>query len=485
MATSLKGSTLKKIVYLAAAIFLATVFLAACGGDPEATATPEPPPPTSTADPTATPTATSTAEPTATPTATSTAEPTATPTATSTAEPTATPTATSTAEPTATPTATSTAEPTATPTATSTAEPTATPTAVPTSVPDPAASISPDAEVSDEGALSVECPLDGTLDSAVAISSCSALAVQQVNSFSFNAEIDLLALFPVEETGGDEGSIQLSGSMVQPGRLRFQINMGLDAEMIEINGVIVGNDTYVQDPESRLWFKGAPPDADFLASLQMVGMLMLPTDPAISLNGTIDLDDGSMAYLIVSDQPAQQGSGAGFPLGSDNAVTRVVGVADFLPREVRVAAEGLDGETRDFITISYHGYNEAAEIEPPADYLPLPDEAMDPGTPGSPMVMGLTRNDDGDVEVMFSEPVFVEGDVELYVLDPETGGWGLPLLGGSGTDTLTFDADAEDRPSLVLGESQIAGFSFHDSDSNLVDSEGTWVNLNFDFWTYE
>ena len=62
------------------------------------------------------------------------------------------------------------------------------------------------------------------------------------------------------------------------------------------------------------------------------------------------------------------------------------------------------------------------------------------------MVVGLTRNDDGDVEVMFSEPVFAEGDVELYVLDPETGGWGLPLLGGSGSDTLTFDADAEDRP---------------------------------------
>ena len=407
---------MKKIVYLAAAIFLATVFLAACGGDPEATSTPGPPPPTSTAEPTD--------------------------------------------------------------------EPTPTPTAVPTSVPTPAASSTPAAEVSDQGALSVECPPDGTLDSAVAISSCSALAVQQVNSFSFNAQIDLLALFPVEETGGDEGSIQLSGSMVQPGRLRFQINMGLDAEMTEINGVIVGNDTYVQDPESSLWFKGTPPDDDFLASLQMVGMLMLPTDPAISLDGTIDLDDGSKAYLIFSEQSAQ-GGGAGLPFGAGSTVTRVVGVADFLTREVRVAAEGLDGETRDFITISYHGYNEAAEIEPPADYLPLPDEATDTGTPGSPMVMGLARNDDGDVEVMFNEPVFVEGDVELYVLDPETGGWGLPLLGGSGTDTLTFDADAEDRPSLILGESQLAGFSFPDSDSNLVDSEGTWVNLNFDFWTYE
>ena len=330
----------------------------------------------------------------------------------------------------------------------------------------------------------MECPPDGTLDSAAAISSCSALAVQQVNSFSFNAAIDLLALFPVEEAGGDEGFIRLSGSMVQPDRLRFQINLGPDAEMIEISGVIVGSDTYVQDPESRLWFKGTPPDADFLASLQMVGMLMLPTDPAVSLNGTVDLDDGSMAYLIVSDQPAQ-GSEAGFPLGSGSTVTRVVGVADFLIREVRVAAEGLDGETRDLITISYNGYNETANIEPPADYLPLPDEAMDTGAPESPMVVGLTRNDDGDVEVMFSEPVFVEGDVELYVLDPDTGGWGLPLLGGSGTDTLTFNADAEDRPSLVLGESQIAGLSFPDSDSNLVDSEGTWVNLNFDLWTYE
>ena len=405
---------MKKIFYLVAAIFLATVVLAACGGDPEATATPEPPP------------------------------------------------------------------------LTPTAEPTATPTAVPTSVPtpEPTASISPDAEVSDEGTLSVECPPDGTLDSAAAISSCSALAVQQVNSFSFNAAIDLLALFPVEEAGGDEGFIRLSGSMVQPDRLRFQINLGPDAEMIEISGVIVGSDTYVQDPESRLWFKGTPPDADFLASLQMVGMLMLPTDPAVSLNGTVDLDDGSMAYLIVSDQPAQ-GSEAGFPLGSGSTVTRVVGVADFLIREVRVAAEGLDGETRDLITISYNGYNETANIEPPADYLPLPDEAMDTGAPESPMVVGLTRNDDGDVEVMFSEPVFVEGDVELYVLDPDTGGWGLPLLGGSGTDTLTFNADAEDRPSLVLGESQIAGLSFPDSDSNLVDSEGTWVNLNFDLWTYE
>ena len=136
---------MKKIFYSVAAVFVATVVLAACGGEPEAISTPEPPPPTTTA------------------------------------------------------------EPTATPTVVPTSVPTATPAAVPTSVPTPP----PDAEVSGEGTLSVECPTDGTLDSAAAVSSCSALAVQQVKSFFFNAEIDLLALLPVEEAGGGEGSMRL------------------------------------------------------------------------------------------------------------------------------------------------------------------------------------------------------------------------------------------------------------------------------------
>ena len=99
--------------------------------------------------------------------------------------------------------------------------------------------------------------------------------------------------------------------------------------------------------------------------------------------------------------------------------------------------------------------------------------------------MGLAKNDDGDVEVMFDKPVQVQGVVELYVLEPSTGGWGLPLLSGSGTDTLIFDADAEGRPKLVAGESQIAGFAFPDQESRLVDSDGTGVNLNIDLWTYE
>ena len=132
--------------------------------------------------------------------------------------------------------------------------------------------------------------------------------------------------------------------------------------------------------------------------------------------------------------------------------------------------------------MSYRGHNESFDIEPPAEYSALPGDLMQSGPPGVAMVVGLTKNHDGDVEVVFDKPVQAQGVVEMYVLEPSTGGWGLPLLGGSGTDTLTFDADAEGRPALVAGESQIAGFAFPDQESQLVDSYGTRVNLNIDLW---
>ena len=102
----------------------------------------------------------------------------------------------------------------------------------------------------------------------------------------------------------------------------------------------------------------------------------------------------------------------------------------------------------DIVTIRYYNYDEPLVIEPPEEYQEVPDEWMDPGTTEALTVESLARNADGEIEVMFSEPVFVQGDVGLYVLDPQTGGWELPLLGGSGTDTLTFDADPEGAPSF-------------------------------------
>ena len=109
---------------------------------------------------------------------------------------------------------------------------------------------------------------------------------------------------------------------------------------------------------------------------------------------------------------------------------------------------------------------------------------MGPGAPGLPTVLGLSRNEDGDVLVTFSRPVHVVGDVELYVLDPATGGWGLPLLGGSGTAVFTFDADAEDRQPLVLGESRIDGFIFGAPGSHMTDGGGARLDLTLDTWTY-
>ena len=389
-------------------------------------------------------------------------------------------------EPTSVPTAVPTTAPMPTATAIPTPEPTAAPTATPP--PPPTATAVPEpASTSGAGInLSADCLPGGVLDNAATVLSCGMQAIQQVESFSFEGKVDLLALFPiaVDGVGTGEGAIRLNGAFVAPDKLQFTVSMEAEGEKIEINGLTIGQDAYVQDPESGQWFKGVLPDTDFLGSIQMVSTLQIPNDPNAALGESVELEDGTKGYAIVSDQTGLGGgmSGFGFPGGN---LTWIVGVDDFLTREVRVSVEGPSDEPLDFMSMSYRGYNESFDIEPPAEYLALPEELMQSEPPGVAMVVGLTKNDEGDVEVMFDKSVQVQGTVELYVLEPKTGGWGLPLLDGSGTDTLTFDADAEGRPALVAGESQIAGFSFPDQEARLVDSDGTGVNLNIELWTYE
>ena len=380
-------------------------------------------------------------------------------------------------EPTATPTVASVV---ATATPTPTATPTATPTPTSTPMPTPTATAAPEVEGDTDPLMA--CLPGGMLDDAATVSSCNAQAMLQVQSFSFDGEINLLAIFGVEGTG--EGLIRVSGTIVLPDRFSFTVSLNDEGQMVEMSGLVIGQDGYFQDPESNLWFKGTPPDAEFLGLVQQVGLLHLPTDIGATLTESIDLDDGTRGYVLLSEQTGQETGmeELGFPGGT---LIRVVGADDFLTREVRVTVVGFDEEMRDIITIRYLGYNETHEIEPPAEYMEVPEQLMESGTPGAATVVGLTKNEEGDIVVTFSEPVFVQGDVELYVLDPDTGGWGLPLLEGSGTDTFTFDADAEDRPALIAGESQLAGFSFPAEDSQLLDDEGTSVNLNFDLWTYE
>ncbi len=373
--------------------------------------------------------------------------------------------------------------PISTPTAVPTPAPTSTPTVTPAPTATATAPATPTPETGAPAGLPADCLPGGALDDAATVSSCNAQAMQQTESFSFEGDFNLLAIFPVEGAGAGESFIRLSGSTILPDRVRFKISLGPEGEMIDLNGVVIGNDTYVQDPESRVWLKGTPPGADFLTVAQMVGLLDLPSDANATLEESIDLGDGSRGYVLVSDQTGIEG-GMGGP-GTDGSLTRIVSVNDFLTREVRVAVEGLDGETRDIITINYVGYNEPLEIEPPTQWFNLPDLPVESGSMDKLTVVGLARNEAGDIEVTFSEPVFVQGKVELYVLDPQTGGWGLPLLSGSGTDTLTFDGGAVDGQELIVGESQIGGIAFPGQGSEIADSDGNWPILDFEPWTYE
>ena len=393
-----------------------------------------------------------------------------------TVEPTPVPTVEPTAEPTAMPEPTATSVPMPEPTIAPTATPSPLPTA--TVVPEPASTVDGDMK------LSEECLPGGAVDDADTILSCAMEAIQQVESFSFEGKVDLLALFPVDAGEAGAGAMQLSGEIVAPDKLRFTISMEADGEKIEINAVMAGQDAYIQDPESGQWFKGVPEGDDFLSSIQMVGMFQIPNDPDAELGELVELEDGTKGYTIVSEQTGPQSGVAGLGLPSGN-LTWIVGVDDFLTREVKVSLEGAGDKPVDFLSMSYSGYNEEYEIELPAEYTTLPDEMMQAGPPGIAGVVELRKNDEGDLEVIFDRPVQVQGTVELYVLEPATGGWGLPLLSGSGTDTLIFDADAEGRPKLVAGESQIAGFTFPDLESRLVDSDGAGVNLNIELWTYE
>ena len=269
-------------------------------------------------------------------------------------------------EPTATP------SPTAVPSIPPTSQPTSTPapepTEIPTPTPGPAASLTPDVDVS--GTLSAQCAPDGTLDSAAVVTSCGILAAQQIENISFVAEVDLLSLFPVDGSGGSDFSMTLSGIVVRAGRLQFEMVLDIAGATSTLDGVFIGNDTYFQNPESGEWYEGDPPDTEFLTALQLVGFLIAPNDPTASFDGIADLDDGSRGYVLISEF-AGQGGGTGLAPGSAGSVIRTVDATDFLTRKVIVSEQGSDGETRDFITITYSGYNDPYEVEPPDELLPL------------------------------------------------------------------------------------------------------------------
>ena len=352
---------------------------------------------------------------------------------------------------------------------------------------DPTPSIGPGVTVSDGIILADGCTAGGALDDATTVIACNTQAMQQYESFSFDAMFNLLAVFPVEGApeGTGEGLMRLSGGVLLPDKLQYTVSLGPAGQTIDTNGVTIGADTYFQDPASMQWVKGAPPDDALLSVTQMVGLLYVPNDAPTTLGEMVTLDDGTKGYVLVTEPPAGQSTGTGgMDLLSAGNLTRVVGADEFLTREVRVSVVSLGGEAGDVVTIRYHGFGEPLSIEPPENYIELPPEAFSSGVQEPATVLGLARNGDGNVEVTFSKPVFVQGEIVLYVLDPSTGGWELPLRSGSGTDTLIFSAAPEGKPALIVGESQIAWIGFG-SDAQLVDENGVRANDLFDGWTYQ
>lgn len=351
--------------------------------------------------------------------------------------------------------------------------------------------------MTDEGhALSPECVPGGALDDAATISACSAEAVQGIGSFAFDAEFDLAAVFPVDlamDDGMDGGGMDpfgqsamtFSGAVILPDSLMFSISLGLGDEALEINGITIGADNYMQDPESGVWLHGDVPLGELMAVTSQPGLMLNPQEDGAMLTEVTALD-GVQVYVLTYE-PAEAAA-MDDPLMPGQAVTRFVGVDDFLPRKVRIRLVGLGDAERDIVTIRYHSYDAVEEIEPPDNAIAMPampEDSMGPGSEGSPAFVGFASNESGDIDVMFSEPVYVEGVVGLYVIDPATGGWELPLLGGSGTDTLTFDADADGSPPLVAGESQIGGITFPEPDSEIADFDANRPILNSEPWTYE
>ena len=352
---------------------------------------------------------------------------------------------------------------------------------------DPTTSIDPGVTVSGSTTLADGCTAGVTLDDATTVIACNIQAMQQYESFSFDATFNLLVVFPVEgaPVGTGEGLIRLSGGVLLPDKLQFTVSLGPEGQTINTNGVIIGADTYFQDPASMQWLKGAPPDYALLSVTQMVGLLYLPNDAPTTLGETVTLDDGTKGYVLVTEPPpGQSGEMGGMDLLSAGSLTRVVGADDFLTREVRVSVMGLGGEAGDIVTIRYRGFGETLSIEPPENYMELPPEALSIGLQEPATVSGLARTGDGNVEVTFSKPVFVQGEIILYVLEPSTGGWELPLLSGSGTDTLIFNAAPEGQPPLIVGESQIAFIGFG-ADAQIADENGVRANDLFDVWTYQ
>ena len=377
--------------------------------------------------------------------------------------------------------------PTSTPRPTPAPEPTASPTPARVESPTPV----PEANVEDstsatEDAMAAELPpeclTDGSLTDPKLIASCSFEAMGRLRSVKVDVNFNLGAILLGELPPDAElPEIQMQVARVFPDE--FSITMtGPDGEIMQF--IFADGESYVNDVMSGGWVKipNTPEDtAAMLLSLNMVEQQMQELD-----NQEVVLSDDGSQYIVSFQPPIEQAGMQAPPL----LTQLVINTQNFLHDSVSVLIVDAEGMSNKIAEFQYSSHDEPFTIDAPESYVEA-DASMFPPGSGSfggnsevPEVVALTKNGEGDVEVTFSEPVTLIGEVGLYVLEPSTGGWSLPYIDGSGTETLIFAAASADNPPLVPEESLIVGFTFDSPESDLLDEDGQVANPTFEEWTY-
>ena len=377
-------------------------------------------------------------------------------------------------------------------------EPTATPSATPTATQSPASPEPP--------GLPSGCVSGGDLDDPALVSTCNAAAMARLETYSFEMTLSLapsLALVPAPPDA-EIGAMTIAGAVRLPESMQFTLSVGGGGFRLEIPSIQIGDDIYVKDPMLGAWYKdsvGATAGEGLLA-IEQLKQVDQPLSGTATLSGVVTLDDGTRAYELlaeVSDVPV--GSLDLEQLGERSGSASVlVGVEDFLSREINVEIENQDGRLETLVAITFSGFNDPVTIEPPEEYediSTLQDPAVLPtpqgGTEGDPSrsppassvtLYGFDKDWDDNILAHLSDAVHVYGAAELQVLDSDGRGWSLPLLHGSGTSSLTFDAHAEGKSAITLGKTTVVGFVFLETDAEIVDDNGQPVDLVFEPWTY-
>ena len=185
--------------------------------------------------------------------------------------------------------------------------------------------------------------------------------------------MDARVTLPLDDDGG-ELPISFEGNFQAPDRMRGILSLSLGFFKIETETILIGNTTFIKNPESDEWEVGA----DVGEAIPGFKALILPESAATQnlqpvLSGVVTLD-GSPAYLLKVTLPQDVFGGEGLAGEADFWV----GVNDFRIRQIVAEGEAaLDavampsggsasgGDALLTMTLTLTNYDEPVEIEAP------------------------------------------------------------------------------------------------------------------------